>query len=1613
MNYARRLTRRAASRKGRAAVKDQNRRGFFAERLEDRSLMAADVLSNFHNYSSPKDVNADGEIAPSDVLVIINSINSLGARQLPQSGGEGESGTGYVDVDLDGSVAPNDVLTVINYLNAEGEAGSTLPQKARYTLQILDSSGTPLTTASYDSVTGELLPSSNRTATIRKDSDFYVQLVDQDVRPAGTDPIKGTPLARGIFAAYTDILFDTNFATIAANETQAITNDSAEETGTFTLTLPTNASGISGTTAPITFSADTAATATNIRNGLNTALFGGSQGTRVRFDSATSRYLITFIGINNVSLPLLTSNSVDVNATEILDGNANNTLAAYQAEADGTGVIKYGNGISASLVDSYGLNDVGAFAGLDPLGRGAIPVFRIHMIAKLPSGSTGTVVFTPDPLGDGSGSTQDMVRGDHNTLVYGNENVKDPSGAIDPDTGAVAVAEIEKSLVIFSETNNEFRNLTPVTLSINTGPYTAVPDPGAVDENTTAAGTNTVSIPVLSNDTLTGATGTLEIKSFDATTTGGTITQSGNNLIFKPNAGFNGTATFTYVGGIVGNSNANDTAVGTVTVTVAAVNSAPIVTVPGAQNASSENTDVVFSAANGNAITVADADVAETAPGELLMTLTTSANSTLTLGSTAGINSVTGDGTAQITFKGTPAAVNTALSGLKLTSSGQSGNTVTVSIKADDQGNTGKPVGTALTDTKTISVVFPSVNDAPAISIGGVDISGVTTNVVGGPNQDFDFTAKGKAIAVTDVDAASGNLTVTLALGGTGTDKLTATGTGVSGSGTRTLTITGPLSTIATALGTVVYTPATGSTASATITITANDGGNTGTGGAQTTVGTVVVDLDPGVRPFPVDDSALINEANTNTPATLTIDALANDFQAVGATTTIVSVTQPPAGQGSVVINNNKLEYTPPTNSPDFFTPTTPVRFTYTIHDDVAGSTDRTGTVSITVKNVIDTPVANADGVGNSYKATFANGVGSPLVVPAASGVLANDTNVDNNFGNPTYAAQTAVVVSQPTKGTLSLNGDGSFTYTPTSFDINNANDTFTYKVVAVSPEGTVESSPATVTIHVTAPPALQSGHVDVNEGQASTITVDSFYSDASESSPLASVSIVTNLPAGKGTISVAGDGKSFIYTPPDNDFNTSRPAGIPDLTFTYRAKSQDNRDSNVATLSITVKDVNDAPTAANDTFLAVKKNAAGTIGVNQEINVLGNDSILPDVAVAGDESLSVTGISLSAGGPFTAGPLTTAAGGSVRLSGGKILYDSPTNAPVSDSFFYQISDNSAAGRNGPLLASAKVDISVVDFVPKTISGSVYVDSNGDGIKDKALGGVEVRLIGVDFTDKVLEDTVGKGYLSVTTDANGNYTFPASGIGLAPPKAGTSYQLVEVQPKFLSDGLDKYADSTPNLDTTTNLPLVLLTNSTVPASGLENAFNLKWSVTDLSGNLTDINFVEGGINTDPTTGGLTNSAGLKGELLASSGKNGFIVATDASTGAMLWDWSIEGDINALQGATLLSAQLSSDLSLLTVTMQNGTGLHTVTLTQGYSIPGSSARFRILGYGSNGQYIIRIDGSYNGTTIDPRTGLYDGMFVSNSATLQGAEGEAPAYRDFTNSADAVFNEQAWA
>src|SRR5207249_2427381 len=117
--------------------------------------------------------------------------------------------------------------------------------------------------------------------------------------------------------------------------------------------------------------------------------------------------------------------------------------------------------------------------------------------------------------------------------------------------------------------------------------------------------------------------------------------------------------------------------------------------------------------------------------------------------------------------------------------------------------------------------------------------------------------------------------------------------------------------------------------------------------------------------------------------------------------------------------------------------------FTYAIGDGRGGTA--TATVSLTINPVNDPPVAHPD----SWSAT----AGQTLTV-AAPGVLANDVDVD---GDP----MSAVLVTDVSHGTLALNANGSFSYTPAAGFTGT--DGFTYKTT----DGLAESADATVTLTV------------------------------------------------------------------------------------------------------------------------------------------------------------------------------------------------------------------------------------------------------------------------------------------------------------------------------------------------------------------------------------------------------------------------------------------------------------------------------------------------------------------------------------------------------------------
>src|SRR5206468_2724480 len=100
------------------------------------------------------------------------------------------------------------------------------------------------------------------------------------------------------------------------------------------------------------------------------------------------------------------------------------------------------------------------------------------------------------------------------------------------------------------------------------------------------------------------------------------------------------------------------------------------------------------------------------------------------------------------------------------------------------------------------------------------------------------------------------------------------------------------------------------------------------------------------------------------------------------------------------------------------------------------------------VVTVSSTPVANNDG-------SYSTAEDAPLNVLALSGVLANDTDADGD-------TLTALLAATTTHGSLTLNADGSFSYSPAAN--YNGPDSFTYKAT----DGCTTSAVATASITVT-----------------------------------------------------------------------------------------------------------------------------------------------------------------------------------------------------------------------------------------------------------------------------------------------------------------------------------------------------------------------------------------------------------------------------------------------------------------------------------------------------------------------------------------------------------------
>ena len=248
--------------------------------------------------------------------------------------------------------------------------------------------------------------------------------------------------------------------------------------------------------------------------------------------------------------------------------------------------------------------------------------------------------------------------------------------------------------------------------------------------------------------------------------------------------------------------------------------------------------------------------------------------------------------------------------------------------------------------------------------------------------------------------------------------------------------------------GSFTYTPTTGYTGSDSFTYKANDGKT------DSNTATVTITINAATNTAPV---AANNAYTLVQGSVLTITSpgvLANVTNNNGGTLTAILVST--VSHCSLTLNTDgSFVYTSSAN----YTGTD--SFTYKVSNGISES--NTATVTLTINAPANTaPVAVSDAYSTAY---------NTALTVAASGVLANDTDANGD-------TLTAVLVSTVSHGSLTLNSNGAFTYTPTTG--YTGTDSFTYK----ANDGKANSNTATVTITInTAAATPVTGTFGLNSG--------------------------------------------------------------------------------------------------------------------------------------------------------------------------------------------------------------------------------------------------------------------------------------------------------------------------------------------------------------------------------------------------------------------------------------------------------------------------------------------------------------------------------------------------
>jgi CshA-type fibril repeat protein len=445
-------------------------------------------------------------------------------------------------------------------------------------------------------------------------------------------------------------------------------------------------------------------------------------------------------------------------------------------------------------------------------------------------------------------------------------------------------------------------------------------------------------------------------------------------------------------------------------------------------------------------------------------------------------------------------------------------------------------------------------------------------------------------------------------------------------------------------------------------------------GSGQKSTGIVTVTVLPKANA----DTVAASAARTTSIASAAL--LTND---AGSGLHVTGVTQPADG---TLVDNGDGTYT--------YTPSGTFSgsdsFTYTVTD--AHGTPSTATVTLTV------PVAATDDAGSVL-------AGQTLAVDKAHGVLSNDHG----------STLRATVLSQPSHGDLTLNADGSYTYTPdagysgpdsftyTATDVHGDTDTATVKLsVLPAAKSTATTDPAGSPLHLDAPGVLAGALGD----RPTVTTVDG---TGTPGTPVTT-------PAGN-TVTIASDG-TVDFTPAPGYSGTD--------TITYQVTDHSGL-SSTGTIVIAV-----TPRALGDSF----STPAGTPLPISTLQLTRNDL---------GTGLQITGVD-----PALSGTTATLAHGTlVKQPDGSYIYTPNAGFSGTDTFDYTVTDSSH--QTATATATIVVGDRAADYAETAASGSATT------VAASPTTGLLSHSSGSDLTIAVGRN-VAHGTLVVNRDGSYTYT---------------------------------------------------------------------------------------------------------------------------------------------------------------------------------------------------------------------------------------------------------------